>query len=289
MKFHSQLATYVSTVQLKTENLERALLFYQDILGFKILKQDSTMAKLTADGQTAILSLVQPANIIPKADKTAGLYHFAILLPERSDLALLVTHLTNQGIRFGASNHLVSEAIYFEDPDGNGIEVYADTDTSTWDWNKDGVNMATIRLDIKDLLASASHLEHPWDGLPEKTIIGHIHLHVSELQKAEQFYTEGLGFDVVARYRDSALFLSTAKYHHHIALNTWNGVGAPPAPKNCVGLDFFTLVFPDNQSLKKAVANLEAMGTIAKETAGTLAVEDPSGNLIQLTFKKNNL
>lgn len=284
MGFHDQAATYVGAVQLKTDNLERTLVFYRDVLGFKILEQRPDLVRLSTDGKSPILTVIQPANALPKQGRTTGLYHFAILLPKRSDLARFVNHLIKHDVRFGASDHLVSEAIYFDDPDGNGIEVYADTKPSTWEWDEHGVSMDTLRLDFEDLLSSTD-LTQPWNGLPEKTIIGHIHLHVSELPRTEIFYTKGLGFEVVARFRDSALFLSTNKYHHHIALNTWNGVGAPRPAKNSAGLDFFTLVYPNEESLKSAVANLESLGAVAEPENGLWRVEDPSGNIIHLTVK----
>lgn len=283
MGYHDKAATYVESIQLRTDNLERAVQFYRDILGFQILEQDKAGVKLTADGKTAIVSLVQPDDIVPKQHRTAGLYHFAILLPNRSDLARLIVHLVTQGVRFGASDHLVSEAIYFDDPDGNGIEIYADTDPITWKWKAEEVRMDTLPLDFEDLLGSIGEERPSWSKMPEETIIGHIHLHVSSLEAARRFYTEGLGFDVVSRLQDSALFLSTAKYHHHIAVNTWNGVGAPPAPKNSVGLDFFTVVFPDEQSLQKAITDLEKIGAQVEETDGTVSTADPAGNTIVLT------
>lgn len=282
MRFHQAPAVYTTHVQLRTADLLRAVSFYQDILGFRILEQVPGMVKLSADGKTTLLTLVTPPDAVPKPERTTGLYHFALLLPNRSDLALFVNHLVEKGIRFGASNHLVSEAIYFDDPDGNGIEVYVDTDPSTWSWSDQEIAMDTIPLDFSNLLASAVP-NQTWDGLPQSTIVGHIHLTVSELPEAKKFYTEGLGFDVVLRFRDSALFLSTAKYHHHIALNTWNGVGASRPPKNSAGLDFFTLSYPDQEMLNQALANLKALGVKIVLTDGQYAVEDPAGNGLRLT------
>ena len=289
MSFHGSHATFVTSLQLKVENLTKSIQFYRDTLGFKILEQDERTAKLTADGKTTILTLVQPANVIPKQGRTTGLFHFALLLPDRSDLALLVIHLAKKDIKFGASDHLVSEAIYFDDPDGNGIEIYADTAPSTWQWTEKYVAMDTIPLDFDDLLASVSHLKDTWSGMPRPTIIGHIHLHVSELQAAETFYTKGLGFEIVSRFRDSAIFLSTDKYHHHIALNTWNGVGAPKPPRNSAGLDFFTLVFPNRERLEQAIADLEKIGATVGKANGKIAIEDPAGNAILLIVEGENL
>lgn len=285
MKYHNPPAVYVSNLQLKTENLERALNFYRNILGFQIIEQTQTAAKLAADGNTVLISLLQPADIQPKQRKTTGLYHFALLLPTRSDLALFVTHLANNDIRFGAADHLVSEAIYFDDPDGNGIEVYADTDPDTWNWNQGQVNMDTIPLDFEDLLSSTNHTKEPW-RLPESTIIGHIHLHVSELTKAANFYTKGLGFKKVAQISDSAVFMSTNNYHHHIACNVWNGVGAPQPKENSAGMDYFTLVYPDEVSLEKTLTNLKTQAVVINQSDDCFLVEDPAGNQIRLvTFE----
>lgn len=287
MEYHGKTATYVGSVRLKVESLERSLRFYQGVLGFQILKQDQTQATLTTDGQRSILSLVQPANVTPKEGRRAGLYHFAILLPERSDLANMVNHLAKQGVRFGSANHLVSEALYFEDPDANGIEVYSDTDSSTWTWDEDGVSMASIPLDFDDLLKESA-TQVPAFVLPKETIIGHIHLHVSNLQTAEKFYVKGLGFQVATRFRDSALFLSTARYHHHVALNTWNGVGAPPTPKHSVGLDYYTLLFPTDEARQTAIANLEGIGAAVQRQGGRIMVADPAGNTIELALQEES-
>lgn len=283
MQFHNPPATFVRNLQIKTADLERAVQFYRDVVGFQVLEQNHGSARLSADGIHPILSLVQPAEAQPKQYKTTGLYHFALLLPQRSDLARFVAHLTKKNVSFGASHHLVSEAVYFYDPDDNGIEVYVDTDPTTWNWRENGVTMDTIPLDFDDLLSAADLRKELWEGLPPQTIIGHIHLHVSHLLKAEIFYTRGLGFEVVARYRDSALFLSTDKYHHHIALNTWNGVGAPRPSANSVGLDYFTLAFPNPDRLKKCTADLEALGIEVLEVGTDFRVQDPAGNAILLT------
>jgi catechol 2,3-dioxygenase len=287
MEYHSKPATYVGSVALRVENLERSLRFYHDVLGFQILEQDKANAKLSADGKKDTVSLVQPAGITPKEKGRAGLYHFALLLPGRSDLASLVHHLARKRVRFGSADHLVSEAIYFEDPDGNGIEVYSDTDSSTWVWHEQGVDMASKPLDFEDLLKEDAALQATFT-LPKDSILGHIHLHVSNLPGAEKFYTQGLGFEIVTRYRDSALFLSTNKYHHHVALNTWNGVGAPRTPEHSVGLDFFTLVFPDHRAREKAVASLEGLGTTLRRENGRIVVADPSGNQIELAFQEES-
>ena len=285
MHFPDAPATFVRSLQLTTADLEQALQFYCEVVGFRILERDANSAALTADGQSVLLSLVQPAQVLPRQLKTTGLYHFALLLPERSQLALFIRHLARRGVRFGASHHLVSEAIYFYDPEDNGIEVYVDTDPATWNWRESGVSIDTVPLDFDDLLAAAAAVGQGWTGLPPSTIIGHIHLHVSDLRQAEVFYTRGLGFEVVSRYRDSALFLSTGQYHHHIALNTWNGVNAPRPAQNSAGLDYFTLVFPDQHQLDTAVQRLQELSASPQRMGSSLLVEDPAGNAILLTAK----
>ncbi|MFC2949520.1 VOC family protein [Virgibacillus sediminis] len=281
MGFHSKPTTFVSHVNIKVEDLQRSLQYYQEVIGFDILEKTSSTAKLTTDGKTSILSLEQPENVIPKQGRTTGLYHFALLLPEKRDLANIVVHLVNKGIRFGSSDHLVSEALYLHDPDGNEIEIYIDRDPSEWKWNEGEVAMAVDPLDFDRLLKNTEP-GNAWKGLPEGTIMGHIHLHVSELIKTEEFYVKGLGFDVVNRFGAQALFLSTGKYHHHIGVNTWNGVGAPKPPENSVGMESFTLILPSEEAIKETIDNLQNIGVSATEEAGRLITYDPSGNRIEL-------
>ncbi|MRH41467.1 glyoxalase [Aquibacillus halophilus] len=280
MNFHREPITFVGVVNLKVQNLERSIAFYQEIIGFKVLEQTERKANLTADGKTVLLSIEQPNSIIPKQGRTTGLYHFALLLPERSDLAQIVQHFIENGVQLGSSDHLVSEALYLSDPDGNGIEVYTDRDPSEWYWNNSEVDMSVDPLNFPDLLSTWNH--QPWKGLPAGTVMGHIHLHVSELENTEEFYTKGLGFDVVKRYGAQALFISDGKYHHHIGLNTWNGVGAPTPPSNSVGLKSFDLMLPNEEKKKLIVAQLKDIGAPITEENGNTLTTDPSGNRIRL-------
>ena len=282
MNFHTKPTTFVSQVTIKVENLEQSLAFYKGILGFEILNQSSHSANLTTDGKTTILSLEQPENVIQKQGRTTGLYHFAILLPNRSDLALIVQHLLQIGIRFGSSDHLVSEALYFDDPDGNGIEIYVDRAPSEWQWNNGTVNMTVDPLNFEDLMQTAVQWKK-WTKMPEGTVMGHIHLHVSELKNTETFYVKGLGLDTVCRYGNQALFLSSGGYHHHIGVNTWNGVGAPKPPENSVGLYSFTLNYPTEEARDSAIKNLKQLGYNTENIQNQLITFDPSGNRIVLT------
>lgn len=281
MSFHKKPTTFVGHVQIKVENLKRALTFYQDILGFDILEQTTSSVKLTTDGKTSILSLEQPDNVAPKQGRTTGLYHFAILLPKRADLANLVIHLSKQGIPLASSDHLVSEALYLNDLDGNGIEIYIDRSPSEWVWQDEEVAMTVDPLDFENLLAVSSP-ESSWQGMPEGTVMGHIHLHVSELVKTEEFYVKGLGLDVVNRFGVQALFLSSGKYHHHIGVNIWNGEGAPQPSHNSVGLQSFTLVLYDGDTRLEVIENIKRIGGSVIEEGHHYITSDPSGNRILL-------
>ncbi|MEH7126423.1 VOC family protein [Bacillus sp. JJ1532] len=280
MNFHHEPITFVGQVNLKVQNLERSLAFYQEVIGFKVLEKSERSANLSADGKTVLLSIQQPNDVIPKQGRTTGLYHFALLLPRRSDLAKIVHHFMEIGLQFGSSDHLVSEALYLSDPDGNGIEIYTDRDPSEWNWGNSEVEMAVDPLNFVDLLAGGK--QQSWKGLPAGTVMGHIHLHVSELKKTEEFYIKGLGFEVVNRYGTQALFIADGKYHHHIGLNTWNGVGAPTPSPNSVGLESFTLMLSNEEKRNNIINQLRNIGASVIEENGCFITLDPSGNRICL-------
>ncbi len=284
MNFHHGPNTFVGQVDIRVQNLDRSLLFYKEMIGFQVLDQTETTATLTADGKTVLLTLVQPEDVIPKQSRTTGLYHFAILLPTRADLGKILLHFIQAGYPLqGASDHLVSEALYLADPDGNGIEIYSDRPSSSWSWRNDEVIMTTEAMDAQSVLDEAQGAT--WNGLPADTIMGHIHLHVSELRSTEEFYKKGLGFDVVCRYGNQALFISTGKYHHHIGLNTWNGIGAPEPPANSVGLASFSLIFANSEKRKNILEQLKDIGATVTEENGYFVTKDPSGNRIHLLVK----
>jgi catechol 2,3-dioxygenase len=278
--FHKKPITFVREVSINVMNLDEAITFYQDIIGFQVLEQAERKAVLTADGKTPLLTLEQPTDVIAKEGKTSGLYHFALLLPTRADLSVFLRHLLHTKYRFGASDHYVSEALYITDPDGNGIEVYWDRPSSEWTWSNGEVAMATEPLDGESLLAES---DAEWSGLPAGTLMGHIHLHVADLQKTDEFYMKGLGFTVVNRY-GGALFTSTGGYHHHIGLNTWNGVGAPTPKKNSVGLNWYTLVFADEEARNKVIEQLQQIGAVVTQEDDFYVTADPSGNEIHLVI-----
>ncbi|WP_286232395.1 VOC family protein [Neobacillus mesonae] len=276
--FHRKPTVFVGMVNIKVKNLDYSLNFYQNIIGLQVLEKSDGKAVLTTDGETPLLILEQPENVTAKEAGTSGLYHFAILLPTRADLSVFLRHLIQTGYPLGAADHYVSEALYLNDPDGNGIEVYRDRPSSEWTWNNGLVDMATEQLDAQGILGES---DAEWRGLPAGTIMGHIHLHVGDLQKAEEFYTKGLGFNVVSYY-PQAVFLSTGGYHHHIAINTWQGTGAKQPAENSVGLNWYTIVYPDVESREAVVKNLQQLGASVQAEADYVVTSDPSGNRIRL-------
>ncbi|WP_453992240.1 VOC family protein [Bacillus nitroreducens] len=280
MKYQRPPYTFVDLVELKVTDLQRSLTFYQNVIGFKVLEQTDKKALLTADGKTALVSIEQPEGITEKEPRRTGLYHFALLLPSRAELGKILFHFVQNNIRIGASDHAVSEALYLDDPDGNGIEIYADRPDTEWEWSNGEVRMVTEPLDGQGVLAAANG--EKWEGLPKETVMGHIHMHVADLVKTEEYYTKGLGFDVVTRYGGMALFISTGGYHHHIGLNTWNGVGAPAPSENSAGIKQFTLVLPNEPALQTTVENLKNIGAYVQEENGVTFTKDPSQNKIKL-------
>jgi catechol 2,3-dioxygenase len=282
MNFHKEPHTFVGEVSLIVQDLKRSISFYKEVIGFKVLEQSEKRATLTVDGIHSLLSIEELEETLPKEPRTTGLYHFALLLPSREDLGKVLAHLIKLNIQLGSSDHLVSEAIYLSDPDGNGIEIYRDRPASAWTWHGDQVEMTVDPLDARGILADAEG--EAWDGLPAGTVMGHIHLHVSELKSTEEFYGKGLGFNVVSRFGNQALFISTGGYHHHIGLNTWNGVGAPAPSENSAGLNWFTLHFPNEEKRRDIIHSLESIGATIQEHDGKILTVDPSGNLIYLSL-----
>ncbi|ARK22830.1 MULTISPECIES: VOC family protein [Sporosarcina] len=277
--FHQSPNIFVGQVNINVTNLNSSLEFYQKVIGFQILEQTDRKAVLTADGKIGLLTIEQPVDVLPKEKGKTGLFHFALLLPTRADLSVFLRHLSETGFRFAASDHLVSEALYITDPDGNGIEVYIDRPAIEWTWSNGEVKMVSDPLDVESLLAVS---DMDWDGLPADTVMGHVHMHVADLQKAEEFYTKGLGFTVVSHY-PQAVFISTGDYHHHIALNTWQGVGASKPRENSVGINWYTLTFPNEEAIAKVIEQLQYLGASYVVEDGLFVIEDPSGNKIQLT------
>ncbi len=278
--------TTIGVVQLYISNLDRSLEFYQDGLGFQLLDRQQGQVTLGA-GDRRLLVLNEKPGAQP-ARGTTGLYHFAILLPERRSLARLLVHLAESPYAVqGAADHGVSEALYMQDPDGIGIELYRDRRRNEWPTDDLGkLQMGTDELDIDNLLMDLQDEELSWTGLPAGTVIGHVHLHVRNLLEAEQFYTRVLGFKLMQRYQSGAIFVSAGEYHHHVGLNTWAGVGAPPPPANASGLRWFELLLPTATDLEALKARLQAAGVAFEEQEGGILVKDPSQNAMVLKARE---
>jgi catechol 2,3-dioxygenase len=282
MSFSIHPETVIGQVKLKVTDLERSVAFYRDVVGFKLLKLDNQAAELTVDGNSPLVFLEEiPGGVVTPRRSAAGLYHFAILVPDRQSLGLSLRNLIASGISTGQADHLVSEALYITDPDNNGIEIYADRPRSTWkrDVNNEYI-MAVDPIDWDGLLNEAG--DEAWSGLPEGTRIGHIHLHVSDLKQARQFYCGILGFELLAHMENSALFVAAGGYHHHIGLNVWAGIGTPLAAANASGLAYYTIVLPNEAELDTIASRLAEAGIPVNNAGNHRVVHDPSGIEIHL-------
>ncbi len=242
--------TEIGHVHLQISSLPQALAFYRDLLGFRLVEDNGGIAALSATGQPPYhLVLTERVGARPKPAHTTGLYHVAIRFPDRRALARVLQRLVGHRWPFqGFADHGVSEALYLADPDGNGLELYIDRPAERWRWQDGQIAMTTDPLDVEALLAEAEREPSPWAGVPLGTDVGHVHLHVSDLAQAEAFYHGLLGLDVTQRTYPGALFLSAGGYHHHVGVNIWAGVGAPPPPQDAVGLLSFAIRVPDAET-----------------------------------------
>lgn len=271
--------TSLGRVRLQVADLQRSLDWYQTVLGLKVLDHQTGAATLGTHGdiQPLVELLERPgANPVPRRGRL-GLYHYALLLPNRESLGAFLTHLATTGVRAGASDHLVSEALYLNDPDGLGIEVYADRPQDTWTVQAREIQMDTIPLDAQSLAEAARTT--PWQGMPAGTRMGHVHLHVGNIQAAEAFYHQGLGFDRVVWSYPGALFLSAGGYHHHLGLNTWAAT-SPGAGEDDARLLDWQIQLPTQSDVDAAAASLQAAGHQVITEGKSLQATDPWGTTV---------
>jgi len=247
----------IGRVRLRVADLDRIRSYYERTIGLRTLASDDGVVVLGAD--VPVIELIGDPDAPPAPPGRTGLFHLALLVPDRPSLARAVKRVVESGERFtGASDHFVSEALYLRDPEGNGIEIYRDRPRSEWEYEPDGeLRMGTVALDLDAVMSELPEGDDP--GMPDGTVMGHVHLHVADLRSAEAFYAGQLGLDVTVRSYPGALFLSNDGYHHHVGLNTWQGAGAPPPPPGSRGLEHFELVLPDGSDGR---------------------LEDPSGNRV---------
>ncbi len=268
--FHNQELMFISKVYLLIKDMNRSLYFYHHILGLNILSKTEKEA-LLGTPHHELIHLTEDIHALPQSI-TLGLYHFALLLPNRIELARMIYRLKEMKYPVtGASDHGVSEAIYLDDPDGNGIEIYVDRDESYWPTEQGKMTMFTHPLDIKGLLNELP--EYHFESIHEDTIMGHLHLHVDSLEIAKSFYVDTLGFEETLLYGGSALFASDQGYHHHLGLNTWNA-GAPLCERNQVGLKGYVLNIPKGEYLSFIRRLEKSHIPILNEQYGP-SIEDP--------------
>ena len=265
-------------VELTVADLDAQAAFYTDTIGLHVLERGGDTVRLGVSDGSQLVTLVGRPDAPRRPPRTSGLFHLAILVPSRPELALAVHRVTSSGRQFtGASDHLVSEALYLDDPEGNGIEIYRDRPRDEWTYDAGELAMATLPLDLEGVLASLT--EPPsGEGMTEGTRIGHVHLQVAAIPAAEAFYVGALGFEPTVRRLSGALFVAAGGYHHHVGLNTWAGQAVPAPPVGSLGLRTFTIVLPDGAARERAVGAATEAGLEVLDDAGRAVVTDPSGN-----------
>ncbi len=268
----------VGAVHLRVSDLDRSLAFYTEALGLELLSRDGGTASLGA-GERRLVHLRALAGAQPRPRRSTGLYHFAVVVPDRLALGRALGRLVAARWPLqGVADHGVSEALYLGDPDGLGIELYRDRPREAWP-TRDGVlEMMTAPLDAQALLDEAVAAGEIPARAGAGTRMGHIHLQVRDLDEAERFWSGAVGFDVMQRWVPGALFVSSGGYHHHLGLNTWGTGGAPPPPERAVGMDWFELLADDEARARMGVAGV----ALEERDAGWLA-RDPAGNGVLLT------
>ena len=277
-------ATRLGPVRLQVADVGRSLDYYQRVLGLRPLDREGGQAALGAeDEEDPLVILYERPGVRPvPRSGLLGLYHFAILLPDRQALGRFVAHLGRLGEHAGSADHAVSEALYLTDPDGLGIEVYADRPRSLWQHDNRQLYMTTDRLDIRGLLAAGGDRE--WSGMPSGTTMGHVHLHVGDLDRAEAFYHRALGFDKVVWSYPGALFLSAGGYHHHLGNNTWSS--GPPASDSDARLLEWTIVLPGATDVANAARSLKASGYQAGQSEESIVSADPWGTSVRVAVAR---
>ncbi len=274
-------ATRLGRVRLQVADLTRSIAYYEDVIGLGVIDRQGPIAMLGPRGSGDVVVELHERPGAKRVTRRGqiGLYHFAILLPNRAALGRFVRHLAELGEYAGMSDHFVSEAVYLQDPDGLGIEVYADRPREAWRAENNQLAMTTVPLDMQSLMAEAG--DEPWTGAPPGTVLGHVHLYVRDLADASAFYHEGLGFDKVVWSYPGALFMSAGGYHHHLGTNTW-AAGAPLAADDEARLLEWEIVVPDVASALGAGKNLEAKGFQVERDGSDVVARDAWGTQVRV-------
>jgi catechol 2,3-dioxygenase len=275
-------ATRMGAVHLTVSDLQRSLEYYQRAIGLQVHERDDGSARLGAGGEDLLVLYEEPG--AEPAPRNTGLFHFALLLPARADLARWLVHAVQDQIPLeGMSDHLVSEALYLRDPDWHGIEIYRDRPRPEWERDGDSIRMATLPLDVQDLVAALDGAEPEFEQLPRDTTMGHVHLQVADVAATEDFYAGVMGFDIQARYGSQATFLSAGGYHHHLGGNTWNSRAASPPPPGSAALRQAVVLLPDDTELKRVSGRVADAGQDPEpQPEGGVLVRDPAKNALLL-------
>jgi len=275
----------MGAVTLGVADLDRMIGFYRDSLGLSVLAKSDQSATLGVSNGKELVRLCKIENPLNPGRRAPGLFHLAILYPSRASLGKALIQLAQSGWRLsGAGDHLVSEALYLDDPEGNGIEMYCDRPRDTWKFDNGKVQMDTLAVDIDSIVAEAQADPTAWDGIPEGTTMGHVHLKVSNLVATEKFYGEVLGFDLMANM-PQALFMAVGGYHHHLGLNTWMSGGSPAPAKNAIGLKEVVIEVSTQDSLDQLIGHLSEVGLAHDSSADGVRLVDPSGNHLKFVVR----
>jgi len=278
-------STHVGAVSLTVNDLEALTSFYERALGLRVLQREGQTVRLGPPEGPVILELVGDPDAPRRQHGTTGLYHFAVLVPSRANLAHALRRVLESGWRFtGASDHLVSEALYLNDPEGNGIEIYRDRPRGEWTRDDEGqLEMATLPLDLDGVMGEIDAGGAVPAEMPDGTYIGHMHLQVAAIPAAEDFYVRALGFDPTVRTYPGALFVSAGGYHHHVGLNTWESAGGSPPPAGSTGLRSFELVLPSAEDAQRVAEEARSAGAEVSARDGHTVVLDPWRDAVLLT------
>jgi catechol 2,3-dioxygenase len=277
------VATRIGAVRLRVADLDALTAFYERVIGLRTLARANGLVQLGVDEGAPLVELVAGPGAPTRPVRSTGLFHLAILVPSRPELAAAVRRIRAAGWRLtGASDHLVSEALYLNDAEGNGIEIYRDRPRDEWGRSASGeLEMATLPLDLGNVLGEPVTPADRPDAMPAGTRIGHVHLQVSELGAVERFYAGSLELEVMVRSYPGALFVAAGGYHHHIGLNTWQSAGAAAPPEGALGLEHYELVLPDTEERDRLAGSLSPDAEPLELEDGVRAT-DPSGNRVLL-------
>jgi catechol 2,3-dioxygenase len=289
-------ATLMGHVSLTVANLENQILFYTKVLGFQLHWREGNRAGLGAGGADLLRLTEEPD--LKRYRGTTGLYHFAVLFPNKKELARAMARLFTLQYENYPTDHIMTKTTYLDDLEGNGIELYAESpEDGTWSLangeyitrRKDGsLSSGREPLNVNELFSLLSQEENLEQGIPLETRVGHVHLHVRDIDEAVDFYHGVIGFDVMGVAKAFRMgFVSAGGYHHHIGLNTWQGEGAPPPPADAAGLRYFSVELPTQEALSQVIARIDAAGIPSNQTDDGLLVQDPSQNSVMLSLRPN--